>query len=253
MKKSDYIWIMVGITALLLAASWAVRVVHNTIEIYNHRYETGWLRSVSHDGHRFIIRDANSGSIMHHPDCQCGKAKQMATNGHQKSRTELQAETDVAHLCLLLASAERRGLIRKGKVEEDACQAALDEAALADVRPRADLLEPAKLMMDLDVLHKALQLDKPLNPDRMVCTMLMMRIPKQAMTDFQSIWQVTQRSRRDGLDDIGVCREGVVVRMEGCWYLLDPRALYSGVAESYGLPIERLEKRGGRDMFEKEG
>ena len=50
-----------------------------SIRADNDRVKTqgiGDLRTVNHDGHRFIVNSwSEKGGIMHHPDCVCSKRK----------------------------------------------------------------------------------------------------------------------------------------------------------------------------------
>jgi hypothetical protein len=37
---------------------------------------TEYLRTVEHDGHRFVS-SRSTGGLLHHPDCPCGKAEEV--------------------------------------------------------------------------------------------------------------------------------------------------------------------------------
>lgn len=43
-----------------------------TLSITN--YDYGWLSTVTHDNHLFVVEGRNQkGAILHHPDCPCQK------------------------------------------------------------------------------------------------------------------------------------------------------------------------------------
>lgn len=40
------------------------------------RYGDGWIYTVEHDGHWFVLEGRYSkGAMLHHPDCPCGKSR----------------------------------------------------------------------------------------------------------------------------------------------------------------------------------
>lgn len=177
----------------------------------------------------------------------------MTKTATPKSRARRQAEVDAAHLCLLLQAAVDAGLIKSVKVDVDACKKTLDEGLEHDVVPRHDLIEPAKLLTQLtpDLYGN---INKPkINLNTITVTMRLKRRPKQSLDNLQPIFRVQTSSERDGLTDIGICRQGIAVRVESSWYVVDTPTLFCAVAEAYGLHVEHNEPPGGmqgpRGMF----
>lgn len=44
------------------------------VPYYNGNFDNGFLVTLEHDGHKFIVHTAHQKSaLVHHPSCQCGK------------------------------------------------------------------------------------------------------------------------------------------------------------------------------------
>lgn len=156
------------------------------------------------------------------------------------SRTQQQALVDAAHLILLLHTAKQHGLVNaKGVVDVDECNAVLERGVEADCVPRHDLLEPAKLLTSLSEVERFIKIPAKAEREYVVAHMQAWKRPKALLTDFRSLWTVTSNSQNNGLYDVGICHEGVAIRMEGQWFVVPPQELFAGVAEAYGLPVQR--------------
>lgn len=60
-----------GLAAVVIARTEDDPVVHKDPTVTMNDY----LRTVEHDGHWFV-GPRNSGGLLHHPDCPCGKAEE---------------------------------------------------------------------------------------------------------------------------------------------------------------------------------
>lgn len=160
------------------------------------------------------------------------------TNG-TKTRAELQAEVDAARLLLLMAAAQKRGLMKKGAVDVEACQDVIDDGANNDIRPRHDLLTPALLLADFaDIRDPRVRGWE--RKENVTVSVTLHKRDRSQLVDFAPIWQVIQESADNGVPDIALSKEGLVVRMEGQYYVLQPPEIYVAVASAFGLNMDKL-------------
>jgi hypothetical protein len=175
-----------------------------------------------------------------------------------KSRAEIQATVDAAHLMLLLAAAAENGLVTRGKPDEQKCRQVIDAGAVHCVTPRHDLLEPAKLLTSMQDLRAPRKMDLNVKTGFAVNVRLR-QVERTELQDFTGLWAMTDQSRRQNVPDVAICNRGLVVRLEGHYYLLPPEELYAAVADAFGMalvreaPVKRSPTDQWRMRFEGDG
>lgn len=162
----------------------------------------------------------------------------------EKSYAQQQAECDAAHLVQLLHKAGEIGLITRGKPDPEAAQKVIDDAANNQIRPRHDLLEPAKLLTKLADIRKT-AIPKLTDRPGVNVNVSLKRAPREGIEDLTPIYACTEQSRRNNVFDVAVSAQGLVVRLENVLFVLSPQELYAAVADAFGMPLQRSGFRDG--------
>jgi hypothetical protein len=156
----------------------------------------------------------------------------------EKPQMERQAEVDAAWLVLVLARAQELGLWKRGRPDVSRCNEIIDEGERHHIRARVEALGNPKLLVEIANLRNPIKLP-PKMQSAIDVTITFKRAERGEMGDFASLWAVTEESRRQRLPDIAVCEEGIVVRVDGAYFLIPPAHIYAAVAEAFGIPLER--------------
>lgn len=156
----------------------------------------------------------------------------------EKPVTERQAEVDAAWLVLILARAQELGLWKRGRPDVDRCNEIIDDGEHHHIRARVESLGHPKMLVEIANLRNPIKLP-PKMQSAIDVTITFKRTERSEMGEFASLWAVTEESRRQRLPDIAVCEEGIVVRVDGTYFLIPPAHLYAAVAEAFGIPLPK--------------